>query len=301
MAKPTEGGTVEGFRFRRLAKPEELRAAEELQQAGGVGAGESAVPVPVLRAALDHGGIVLGAFADIHLAGVTVGFLGWDGATLYHYLHRLVVRPEYRNHGVGGGLALRLRDEVRQQGLETVRGTLDPLASRAAFLAFHRLGARSDRYLVHLYGQQGGESSLDRESDRLAWSWSLSDPRVEALLARPTRPKPAADPRFASAVPIVETEVGESGLRLPVSVTEPSAPLVGLEIPFDIELVQEHEGASLRRWRHAVRDAFRSSFDLGYRVEAFDVLSADHERRSVYLLAPAPPSPPATPPAPGPG
>jgi predicted GNAT superfamily acetyltransferase len=291
MAKPSEGGESQGFRLRRLAKPEELRAAEELQQIGASGSGESPVPVPVLRAALDNGGIVLGAFADIHLAGVTLGFLGWDGTTLYHYLHRLIVRPEYRNHGVGAGLALRLREEVQMQGLQTIRGTVEPLSSRAAFLAFHRLGARSQRYLPHHYGQQGGDEALDRESDRLSWSWSLDDPQVEALLARPRRPKPPEDPRYASAVPVVETEVGETGLRLPISVTEPTAPAVRLEVPFDVELVQQHEAASLRRWRHAARDAFRASFDAGYRVEGFEVVTVDHERRSSYLLARAPPEP----------
>ena len=280
-----EGGEVQGFVFRRLSKPEELRAAVELQGAGPGASDEPPVPVPLLRSIPDHGGLVLGAFADIYLAGVSIGFLGWDGTSLYHYLHRFAIRPEYQNHGLGRRLALHLRDEVRAQGLDTVRGTLDPLSSRGAFLAVHRLGARPDRYLVHYYGQQGGPDAPDRESDRLRFTWSLNDPRVEERIARPPRARPPEDPRFAEAAPLLETDTAESGLRIPATVSEPTAPLVRLEIPFDIDLVRQHEPLGIRAWRHAARDAFRAAFDLGYGVEEFDVLRSDHERRSVYLLA----------------
>jgi predicted GNAT superfamily acetyltransferase len=296
---PSTGGAATGFTFRPLAKPEEFRAAEELQALGPSGIPESPATVPVLRAAQDHGGLVLGAFADIYLAGAAVGWLGWDGSTLYHYLHRLVVRPEYQNHGVATSLALRVREQLQAVGLDTVRGHSDPLSSRAAYLAFHRLGATSDRYLSNLYGQQGPEGSPDRESDRLLWRWSLGDAAVTERLAIPRLPRPPPDPQVLNSPSIVETEVGESGLRLPTAVVEPAgAPFVRLEIPFDLELLHQHEPAGARRWRHAARDAFRGSFDLGYRVEGFDVLPMDHERRSFYLLAYRPAVPASAPSAP---
>jgi predicted GNAT superfamily acetyltransferase len=300
MAAGREGGGAQGFVLRRLAKPEELRAAEELQRTSTAGADEGPVSVPVLRAMQDQGGLVLGAFADIYLAALSVGFLGWDGDGLYHYVHRFVVRPEYVNHGLGRRMGAYLRDEVRQQGLESVRGTFDPLVSRSAFFAVHRLGAVPDRYLVHYYGQQGGDDGVDHESDRVRWTWSLGDPSLEDRLARTPATGPTPDPRFQGAPSLLETEVGDHGLRLPTSVTEPSTPFAQLEVPFDIDLLRQHDAAGLRRWRHAVRDAFRAGFDLGYRVVDFDVLRTEHERRSVYLLAAAPPAPPAAPTAPSP-
>ena len=292
VAAPANPSSSVGFTFRRLGKPEELRAAEELQRVAVGGADEAPVPVPVLRAVQDHGGIVLGAFADIYLAGLSVGFLGWDGQALYHYVHRFVVRPEYLHHGLGRRLAAVVRDEARQQGLETLRGTYDPLSSRAAYLTVHVLGGRPERYLVHHYGQSPDPAAVDRESDRVRWLWAIADPAIdERLAARPDRAA-SPDPRFAAAVPIVETEPGETGLRLPTAVAEPSAATVTLEIPFDIDLIREHEPVGARRWRHAVRDAFRASFDLGYRVVDFAVSSTDHERRSYYLLEAGPTPPP---------
>ncbi|HTT25811.1 MAG TPA: hypothetical protein VMH90_02455, partial [Thermoplasmata archaeon] len=285
MVAGGEGGGPQGFVFRRLGKPEELRAAEELQRAGPSGTEEGPVTVPTLRAMQDQGGLVLGAFADIYLAALSVGFLGWDGTALYHYVQRFLVRPEYLNHGLGRRMGAYLRDEVRQQGIDTVRGTFDPLISRSAFFAVHRLGVVPDRYLVHYYGQQGGNEALDHESDRVRWSWAIGDPSGDDRLAPGAGAPAAVDPRFRDAPRLVETEVVESGLRLPTAVVEPATPFAQLEIPFDIDLIRQHEGAGLRRWRHAVRDAFRASFDLGYRVADFAVLRDAHERRSVYLLA----------------
>jgi len=286
-----EGGGVSGFVFRRLEKPEEFRAAEELQRSGPTGADEPVVPVSILRAVQDHGGLVLGAFADIYLAGVSLGFLGWDGSALYHYVHRFAVRPEYRHHGLGFRLAGVLRDEVRRQGIDSVRGSFDPLSREGATLAVHRLGALPDRYLVHYYGQQGGSDAVDRESDRLRFGWMLSSPLVEERIAAPRANREAAGATSSGIPEVVETQVGESGLRIPIAVVEPTAPRVRLEIPFDLDLVRQHEPRSSSVWRHAVRDAFRASFDLGYTVDDFVTFREGHERRGAYVLAKSTPPP----------
>ena len=297
MAGPPPGAAP-GFTFRRLGKPEELRAAEDLQRSAPGGADESPVPVPVLRAMQDHGGLVLGAYADIHLAALSVGFLGFDGAGLYHYLHRFVVRPEYGQHRLGRRLAMMLRGELRQQGLESVRGSFDPLSSRAAYLAVHVLGARPDKYLVHYYGQSTDPEAADRESDRVRWAWAIGDdPAVDPVTAPPLRGS-TPDPAFANAPALLESETGESGLRLPTAVSEPSTPRATLEIPFDIDLIREHEPKGARRWRHAVRDGFRGALDLGYEVAGFEVRSEGHERRAYYLLTAPPPAAPAPPASP---
>lgn len=281
------------FRFRRLEKPEEFRAVEEVERAA-FGLKTDVPTSPSLqRAVQDHGGLVVGAFSDIHLAGFAVGFLGWDGTTLYHYSQTTAVRPEYQNHRVGFRLKAFQRDEVLRQGLGEIRWAFDPLSSRTATLAVRKLGASITGYKVHYYGQIDSEADSGTETDRVTVRWPLADARVEQRLGgqRPTREEDLA--RFAASTAIVETEVGETGLRAPSAVAEPSAERVHLEIPFDIGLVRTHASATLRTWRHAVRDAFRASFDLDYVVEDFAVITTDHERRSFYLLARRPPAPAA--------
>lgn len=283
---PATGGATagRGFQLRRLEKPEELRGAEELQRSGGGPEGEGAVSAAVQRSFQDHGGLVLGAFADIYLAGCTISGLGWDGTTLYHYSYLTVVRPEYRNHHLGFQLKAFQRDEVLRLGLSEIRWVFDPLASRAAALYVRRLGASPTAYLPHYFGQPPGAAGGGAETDRLSVRWAISVPEVESRLAQ-SRPVGEEDRRrWERAEAVVETESGESGLRVPTTVSEPRGPDAHLEIPFDLETVREHEAGSLRRWRNAVRDAFRIVFDLGYSIDDFAVLSMGHERRSFYLM-----------------
>lgn len=289
-ADPTDHG-IRDFRFRRLEKPEEFRAVEEVQRLAWGLDEEPPVPSPLQRAMQDNGGLVIGAYADIHLVGFSLGFLGWDGVALYHYSHMTAVRPEYQNHHVALRLKAFQRDEVLRQGLPLIRWTFDPLQSRNARLNVRRLGARPDRYYIHYYGQMGSELNREIESDRLRVTWSIAEPSVEARLggALPTAEDDQA--RFRASQAIIDTEAGETGLRLPVTVTEPSTPQVHLEIPFDIGLLRQHEPAAVRRWRHATRDAFRAVFDLHYRVDDFAVVTLEHERRSFYFLSPEPSNP----------
>ncbi|HUI38670.1 MAG TPA: GNAT family N-acetyltransferase [Thermoplasmata archaeon] len=280
--RETEGSAA--FRFRRLEKPEEFRAIEEIQTAAWGLLEEPPVPSPLQRAFQDNGGLVLGAYVDIHLVGFCLGFLGWDGETLYHYSHMTAVRPEYQNHHVGVRLKSGQRDEVLRQGLTEVRWTFDPLQSRNAFVNVRRLGGTPDRYYVHYYGRMGSEVNRDLETDRVRLVWRLRDPRVEERLGGAYPTEEDDRKHWEEATPIIETQVGESGLRVPVSVTEPEAARVHLEVPFDLALHREHEPGNLRTWRHAVRDAFRAALDVGYVVEDFAVVRIDHERRSFYFL-----------------
>jgi len=289
---------VEGFRFRRLEKPEEFRQVDEVERAvWGVEGAVATLPVPLLRALQDNGGLVLGAFADIYLAGFAASLIGWDGVTLYHYSHLTAVRPEYQNHHLGFRLKAFQREEVLKLGLQEVRWAFDPLQSRGAWLNVRRLGAKPDRYFTHYYGQIADAVNQGLETDRMRAVWSLSSPSVEARISG-QYPSPEEDQRrWAASSAIVETEPGESGIRVPAAVGEPSGASAHLEIPFDLALVRQHEPKALRRWRHATRDAFRAAADLGYAVDDFSVVSADHERRSFYFLSRTPSEGTGSPPA----
>jgi len=276
---------VRGFRFRKLEKPEEFRQVAEVHRAVW---GDEGVPTTLQRALQDNGGLVLGAFADIYLAGFALSVLGWDGTTLYQYSHATAVRPEYQNHHLGLRLKAFQRDEVLKLGLSEIRWTFDPLQSRNARLNVRLLGGIPDRYYIHYYGQMPDLLNRDLESDRVRLRWEIASPGVEERLAGKA-PSPEEDlARWKRSSAIVETEVGEKGLRVPTAVAEPDGAPAHLEIPFDLAAVREHEPSSLRSWRHAVRDGFRAAFDVGYRVDDFAVVTAGHERRSFYFLSPLP-------------
>ncbi|MCI4334188.1 MAG: hypothetical protein L3K04_00910 [Thermoplasmata archaeon] len=291
---------VREFRFRPLDKPEELRAAEELERQAMGGGTEVPVNVSVLRGALDHGGLVVGAFADIYLAGVGADLLGWNGSELYRFALLTAVRPEYQHHQVAYRLMAYRREAALQQGIPAMRWNFDPLRSRAARLSLRRLGARCEKYLPHHLGRLGWKEEEEMDSDRLRMRWGLNEPEVEARLAG-TVPTGAEDlAAYQSARSVVRTEENDQGLRVPTEVGEPAGPLAHLEIPFDLSAVREHDLPSARRWRYAVRDAFRACTDLGYAPVDFLVLPLEHERRAFYLLRPTPPASGGGPAAPSP-
>lgn len=275
-----------GFRLKSLEKPEEFRGAEEIERQALGAEAALALPAPLLRTLRDNGGLVLGAFVDIYLAGVAVSSLGWDGRTLFQHSHLTVVRPEYQYHRVGLRLKAFQRDEVLAQGLTEVRWTFDPLSSRAARLGVHRLGAVPDRYLANYYGRLSEGTGSDPETDRLHVRWVLTDPEVERRVGAPSPPPEEVHRSWRERAAIVETEQGEHGLRIPQAVVEPERSAVHLEVPYDIASLRQHDPSAARRWRHAVRDAFRIVFDLGYSVDDFIVLSLEHERRCFYLASP---------------
>ena len=278
---------VEGFRFRRLEKPEEFRQVAEVERAvvGADSAALGSLPVGLQRVLQDNGGLVIGAFADIYLAGISASLIGWDGATLYHYSLLTAVRPEYQNHHLGFQLKAAQRDEVLRIGLKEIRWVFDPLQSRTAWLHVHRLGARPDRYFPHYFGQLSDPANEGLETDRMRAVWSLESPDVIARLAGSGPSAKDNEARWGRSSRMVETEPGESGIRVPTAVAEPEGPSAHLEVPFDLALVRQHEPKSLRRWRHAARDAFRAATDLGYAVDDFVVVAPEHERRSFYLLS----------------
>ncbi len=286
--------------FRRLKTPEELRQAEEVQQVAWGMRTEHPVPVSILRAIQDNGGIALGAFVDFHLVGFTLAFLAWDGQELYQWSHMNAVLPEYRNHRVGLRLKLAQREEVLRQGLAKVRWTFDPLVSRNAHLNIHRLGALPDLYLPHYYGTLDSDVNAGLATDRIRVTWNLNDPGVLERIQNPGPLAPETASRVEGSQVLLQTEPGEVGLRVPKAVEEPGAGFRSgiLEVPFDLEALREHQPDSLRPWRQASREAFRACFDLGARVDDFVVVSRDHERRAYYLLSPEPKPAPVAPDAP---
>jgi chorismate synthase len=270
--------------FRRLAQPEEYRAVEAVQRAAWGFTTEPPVPAPIQRAMNDNGGLLLGAFAGSELIGFTLGFLGREENRLFHYSHMTAVLPAWQNRHVGVALKARQREEVLAQGLDEIRWTFDPLQSKNAGLNVRRLGGTPDRYLPQYYGPIADAINEGLETDRLRLVWKLLEPRVEQRLRGQLPSATDDEERWKHSDALIETVLGPTGLRRPVSVREPGASSVNLEIPRDLASVRARDRGSARRWREASREAFRRALGAGYVVEDFAALSVGNEPRSFYFL-----------------
>ncbi len=128
------------------------------------------IPAHLLLTAAHNGGMVIGAYEEesddsepgsaahsgIRPVGGGLRFPGSystaDGQRLKHCSHILAVHPDYRNQGIGFSLKRAQWQLVRQQGVELITWTYDPLLSRNAHLNITRLGGVCSTYLREYYG-----------------------------------------------------------------------------------------------------------------------------------------------------
>lgn len=283
--------------IRKLRSPEEFRDAEEVQRKAWGMKGENPVPTSLQKALQDNGGLILGAFHDIHLIGFNLAFVGWDSQELYYWSHMTAVLPEYQNHHFGFRLQEAQRDEVMRLGLTKIRWNFDPLVAKNAHLTVRRLGARPDRYTHHYYGAMDTAQTEGIPTDRLRATWELGSDRVKERMAgqHPSAEEDLA--RVKGAQVLLATDVGDAGLRVPQEVREPEAGKGDgvIEVPFDLGSIREHQPGDLKGWRQATREAFRAAIDAQWGVDDFAIVSLEHERRAFFFLTPLPPgSPPAS-------
>jgi len=245
MAKTTPPITV-----RDLESDEDLAATLELEhQTWGPGFPEC-VPPALLRIGLHLGGVSAGAFLeDGTLAGFVYGLTGLDadGVPL-HWSHMLAVRPELRNHGIGGLLKGYQRRVLTARGVPRMQWTYEPLEARNAHFNLNRLGCRVVAYQRNVYGD-GGSSALHRGigTDRFV---------VEVRLDGTVSPTPPADAT------------------------------VEVEIPADIQSLKAQDPDIARAWRRKTREAFEHYLALGYTVTAFQREASG--RCCYLLSSPAP-------------
>lgn len=277
-----------GYTLRRLESHDDYKACERLQQrAWGFADGVDVIPLTNLVTAQKWGGLVLGAFAeDGEMHGFCYGFLGRDpdSGRLVHCSHMLGVDERARNTGLGARIKWAQRDFVRQQGLDTIVWTFDPLESVNACLNFGKLGGLADTYRVNLYGETTSKLHAGSATDRLQLRWLIASPRVE---------RRAAGERGDIAHALAADEIdapwalkadgwgpGEPTLEL-------DAPRVRCQIPPSVQQVKANQPGAAVAWREATRAVFTNYFGRGYFArECVHISAADGggEAMTVYLF-----------------
>jgi len=289
--------------LRVIEEPEALLAVEELQRQVWGGSETEVVPKHMLVAAIHNGGLAVGAYnedsgEDPHLVGFVFGFPGLyatpDGPRLKHCSHMLGVHPAYRDQGIGFLLKRAQWQLVRNQGLDRITWTFDPLLSRNAYLNISRLGAVCNTYLRAVYGVMRDGINTGLPSDRLQVDWWVNSQRVNLRLSRRARLSLDLAHYLAAGAQVINaTQVGEDGLPRPGSEIDagdlqylradgPSAILL-LEIPADFPGLKTARPELALHWRYHIRQAFEELFSLGYLVTDFIHLPG-LQTRSFYVL-----------------
>lgn len=242
------------IKIRQVETVAELRAVEELQKDVWGIPDLDVVPLTHLIAAKAAGGVLLGAFDGETLVGFVYGFVAQEDGEIAHHSHMLAVKHAYRNFNLGYKLKLAQREAVLARGINLITWTFDPLQSLNAYFNFAKLGVISDRYLVNFYGEEAASFLHQSGTDRFWVKWLLNSERVVNRLDK------------TDATP------------------EDPADKLLIEIPGDINAVQEQTPELAREWRERTRRAFTEAIDGGYTVVDFYRETRGDEKVGIYIL-----------------
>ncbi len=214
----------------------DMRAVEDLQKEVWGIPDIEVVPVTQLVAAKEAGGTLIGAYDMDVLVGFVYGFPSFEYGQAAHHSHMLAVKTAYRNFDLGRKLKLAQREHVMAQGVAVMTWTFDPLQSLNAHFNFRKLGVVADRYLPDFYGAEAASFLHQTGTDRLWVSWWLTSEHVKKTI---------------------------SGDRIGL------AGDISIEIPGDINSLQQQDPRTALKWREETRAAFTEAIGAGYRVVGF--------------------------------
>ena len=255
-----------------------------------------AVPSHLLTAIARNGGLVLGAFEADRLVAFLYSFLGMytiEGNTYAkHTSHQLVVLPEYWNANLGFQLKRAQAQFVRNQGLDFISWTYDPLETRNATLNISKLGAICNTYIENYYGNMGDELNAGIPTDRFQVAWWITSNRVEKRLSQKSRGQLNLEQYLAgNALLINQTKISEPGFIAPhqdqmniLEQPDEKPAIVLFEVPSNYQEMKKDELALAKEWRQYSRILFNLFFGQGYYVTDF-LFERGSPSRCYYVLS----------------
>jgi predicted GNAT superfamily acetyltransferase len=231
-----------------------LRAVEELQKEVWGVPDLDVVPLTQLIAVKAAGGLLLGAFDREVLVGFVYGFVAQEDGEIAHHSHMLAVKGAYRNFNLGYKLKLAQREAVLAQGINLITWTFDPLQSLNAHFNFTKLGVVSDRYVINFYGEEATSFLHQTGTDRFWVKWLLMSDRVVQRL------------------------------NAPKAVLENPPDKLLVEIPGDINTLQQENAELALEWRQRTRREFTEAIDDGYTVLDFYRETRGESSVGIYIL-----------------
>lgn len=297
------------YSIRILESPEDLYPIESLQRLVWPGSDIEVLPGHMLIAAVHNGGIALGAFLqndadennnkadDNLLVGFVFGFPGYystaDGPRLKHHSHMLGIHPNHRNKGLGYLLKRAQWQMVRQQGIDRITWTYDPLLSMNAQLNIFKLGAVCNTYFVDYYGELQDQLNIGFPTDRFQVDWWINTRRVNSRLGKNARPQLDLSQYTAANAFLLNPNKTINGIPYPnpneLKFPNEKEALLMIEIPNDFQTLKRAEPDTALRWRIQCRELFQIAFRAGYLVTDFvrDHQQKENEQlsRSYYILS----------------
>ena len=278
----THSGANPQIVIRELQSIGELRHAIHLEKEVWHLQDADVTPLTTAIAEKAAGAFWLGAFEANNLVGIAYAFPSLHGGRTGYHSHLLAVRSTHAHHGIGYRLKLAQREYALSLGITEITWTFDPLRSRNAHLNFAKLGVISHRYIEDFYGPQTSSPLHANATDRLWVLWQLGTNRVTGRIK-------GDDPRadVLDVLKHLEPLVRFNGDGVPVH-GETSAAItrqrIAIEIPSDIDRIEQTDMPLARKWREATRSAFMAALRNGFVVREFCRSIRGQQGPGAYLL-----------------
>jgi predicted GNAT superfamily acetyltransferase len=268
--------------IRDLESIDDLRQVEAVEKEVWRISDRDSLPLTFMIASKEAGNLWLGAFADRELVGFAFGLLGREGNTPTVHSHMLAVRAAYQDLDLGYKLKLAQRERALALGISRISWTFDPLQSKNAHFNFAKLGVISDNYKVDFYGPQTSSVLHRNGTDRLWVEWRLASKRVQRCLAGRSNPAQAME-GLSNLVPLVQFNGNGKPARTDLQAAL-SRQRIAIEIPSDINALEQKDPALAGEWRQATRWAFTEALGAGFFVAEFCRSIRGQQGPGVYLL-----------------
>ena len=268
--------------IRDLHSLDDLRKVETLEQEVWGLSERDVLPLTMIVATKEAGSIWLGAFDGAQLVGFAFGFLGMEHGQVMVHSHMLAVRDAYRDLDLGYKLKLAQRERVLSMRIPAITWTFDPLQSRNAHLNFGKLGVVSDTYKIDFYGPETSSVLHRNSTDRLWVKWLLASRRVQDRLQGKDKRAELLD-ALSRLLPLIRFNADGKPVRtdLDAALTRQR---IAIEIPSDIQSIEQKDPALAREWRDATRWAFTEALKAGFFVAEFCRTTRGKQGPGAYLL-----------------
>jgi len=266
--------------IRDIERVSEMREVETLQKDVWGSNDLDVVPLTMLVASREVGAVLVGAYDGSKLVGFVYGFPAYENGQVTHHSHMLAVRPSYQNHNIAYKLKLAQRERVLAQGIKRISWTFDPLQSLNAYFNFGKLGVLADTYKINFYGEATSSFLHQIGTDRLWVTWLLDSERVRKRLQTPTQQTLLEPERIACLIRFGANDAPQRNELSRILGQEH----LSIEIPADINAVQNAKPELAVEWREATRWGFTEAMASGYLVEEFHRLTRKDQSVGIYIL-----------------
>jgi predicted GNAT superfamily acetyltransferase len=239
-------------------------------------------PLTLAVALKAAGSILFGAYEGRELVGFALAFPSFEHGRIGFHSHMLAVRPSHREYGLGYRLKLAQRERALAMGITDMTWTFDPLRSLNAHLNFSKLGVISDSYRVDFYGPQTSSHLHTNGTDRLWVTWRMAEPRVQQRLNGKNGSAEALD-ALEHLEPLIrfngDGKPAEGDLAILLSRQR-----IAIEIPRDMDRIEQTDKELARQWRLVTRRAFTEALHAGFVVKEFCRSIRGQQGPGAYLL-----------------